>query len=508
MKRTGGRRLWRLVVAAPIAAALIAACGGSSLPGPRPLHLKPFPVRRQAIPTGIHKIKHVVIIMQENRSFDSYFGSYPGADGLPGVAGNPGRVPCTPNPRAIGTRSPQCETPFHDRLDKNGGGPHGILNALADINRGRMNGFIAEAQKGERHCQGAFDPNCGANAATGQTDVMGYHTGADLPNYWAYARNFVLQDHMFESVNSWSLPSHLYMVSEWSALCSAPRDPWSCKDAPQQPEYPPDALRNGSRATPNYAWTDLTYLLYKNHVSWGYYVFTGTEPDCENSGDVNCAPVPQNAKTPGIWNPLPYFDTVQHDQQVGNVQTLSAFFAAARAGKLPAVSWITPTARVSEHPPSLVSAGQTYVTGLINAIMRGPDWKSTAIFLAWDDWGGFYDHVVPPVVDQLGYGIRVPGLVISPYAKPGYVDHQGLSFDAYAKFIEDDFMGGQRLDPRTDGRPDLRPDAREDAPQLGNLVNDFDFNRTPRSPLILPLRPKTDLTEPSKPPQYPFLTQG
>jgi phospholipase C len=146
---------------------------------------------------------------------------------------------------------------------------------------------------------------------------------------------------------------------------------------------------------------------------------------------------------------------------------------------------VTPNDKVSEHPPSRVSAGQAYVTGLINAIMRGPDWKSTAIFLAWDDWGGFYDHVVPPVVDGQGYGLRVPAMVISPYARRSYIDHQILSFDAYAKFIEDDFIGGQRLDPATDGRPDSRPDVRENAPVLGNLIQDFDFKQRPRRPLIL-----------------------
>ena len=117
--------------------------------------------------------------------------------------------------------------------------------------------------------------------------------------------------------------------------------------------------------------------------------------------------------------------------------------------------------------------------------MRGPEWRSTAIFLSWDDWGGFYDHVAPPRVDQNGYGLRVPGLVISPYARKGFVDHQTLSFDAYVKFIEDDFLGGRRLDPATDGRPDPRPDVRERAPQLGNLVRDFDFSQKPRRPLIL-----------------------
>src|SRR5450756_2906813 len=106
---------------------------------------------------------------------------------------------------------------------------------------------------------------------------------------------------------------------------------------------------------------------------------------------------------------------------------------------------------------------RSYVTSLINAVMSGGDWSSTAIFLAWDDWGGFYDHVVPPNVDENGYGLRVPGIVISPYARHGFIDHQILSFDAYDKFIEDDFLNGQRLDPRTDGRPDPRLDVRENA---------------------------------------------
>jgi phospholipase C len=131
--------------------------------------------------------------------------------------------------------------------------------------------------------------------------------------------------------------------------------------------------------------------------------------------------------------------------------------------------------------------------------MKSPDWSSTAIFLAWDDWGGFYDHVVPPTVDVNGYGLRVPGLVISPYAKAGFIDHQTLSFDAYAKFIEDDFLGGARLDPQTDGRPDRRPTVREDASVLGDLQQDFDFSKPPRPPMLLPVHPRTTLIGPETP---------
>ncbi|MGH7734447.1 MAG: alkaline phosphatase family protein, partial [Gemmatimonadales bacterium] len=145
-----------------------------------------------------------------------------------------------------------------------------------------------------------------------------------------------------------------------------------------------------------------------------------------------------------------------------------------------------------EHPPAGVHQGQAYVTSIINAAMKSPDWDSTAIFLAWDDWGGFYDHVAPPAVDQNGYGLRVPGLVISPYARRGYIDHQVLSSDAYLKFIEDDFLGGDRLNPATDGRPDPRPDVRENEPALGNLDQDFDFSQPPRAPVLLATNPPTD----------------
>jgi phospholipase C len=243
-----------------------------------------------------------------------------------------------------------------------------------------------------------------------------------------------------------------------------------------------------SPTPPHYAWTDLTYLLHANQISWAYYVASGTEPDCENNQMV-CTPAPQNAGTPNIWNPLPWFTTMNQDNQLGNIQDISKFNAADRQGSLPNVAWIVPNGDESEHPPSLVSAGQSYVTGLINAIMHSPDWYSTAIFLAWDDWGGFYDHVVPPTVDQNGYGLRVPALVISSYARQGYIDHQTLSFDAYLKFIEDDFINSQRIDPQTDGRPDPRSTVRENVSILGDLAQDFDFNQALRPPFILPTNP-------------------
>jgi phospholipase C len=444
-------------------------------------------LRNYASGRGIHKIRHVVIIMQENRSFDSYFGTYPHADGIPGLAGHRGRVPCIHDPHEA------CVRPFHDREDLNRGGPHESHDARADIDGGRMDGFITHGFKYERE---GSPSECECRGST-HDDVMGYHNGADIPNYWRYAHDFVLQDHMFQPDSSWSLPAHLYMVSLWSARCTSKTDPRTCSSTLDSPGVP--NWRAQSKPTahpPNYAWTDLTYLLHKHHVSWRYYIFKGIEPDCESDASLSCAPVTQGPKTNPMWNPLRYFATVRNDHQLGNIKSLNAFFTAANKGTLPAVSWIVPNQAVSEHPPGLVSKGQTYVTGLINTIMQSPDWKSTAIFLAWDDWSGFYDNVRPPHVDLEGYGLRVPGLLISPYARRGYVDHQVLSFDAYAKFIEDDFLGRARLNPKTDGRPDPRPDVRENARQLGRLIREFNFSQKPRQPVLLPVRPKTDLIKP------------
>jgi phospholipase C len=439
------------------------------------------PARPKSVPLdGIHKIKHVVIIMQENRSFDSYFGTFPGADGIPMDRGEP--LVCSFDPKTH-----KCIEPFHDPHDRNIGGPHDHLNAVHDINHRLMNGFVwQERAVLHRACAFRNDPSC--SVSPDRIDVMGYHDAREIPNYWAYARNFVLQDHMFQPDTSWSLPAHLFAVSEWSAKCSRRGDPMSCVNAIQSPRLPPGAARSSGQH-PNYAWTDLTYLLHKHHVPWRYYVFKGREPDCEDDGAMFCKPKAQSAKTPGIWNPLPWFTDVRQNRQLRNITSVDHFFRAARRGTLPAVSWVIPNDKVSEHPPALVSAGQAWVTTLVNAVMRSPNWSSTAIFVTWDDWGGFYDHVAPPVVDRNGYGLRVPGLVISPYARRGFIDHQILSFDAYAKFIEDDFLHGERLDPATDGRPDPRPTVRENVPILGNVVKDFDFRQKPRPPMLLTTYP-------------------
>ncbi len=528
ISRPAARR-WGLAAAAAflLAAASLAGCTSQppATPGPT------------ASGNGIGKIRHVVVIMQENRSFDSYFGTYPGADGIP--ARNGQFTVCVPDPRSHG-----CDKPYHDPSLVNGGAGHNMSEGVADIDGGKMDGFVTTAEgQPSRGCS-ATNPPTPACLPTSTPDVMGYHDAREIPNYWTYAHDFVLQDHMFEPVDSWSLPSHLYLVSGWSASCTS-TSPDSCVNDPAQgagaagrltlsnlpaafrsclaahgvtkvtrksatkpkviaaataclgyltPAERQQLLGNGGEARQLglYSWTDLTYLLHKHGVPWAYYVQSGIQPDCDDNPDetaAGCAPVAQGAGTPSIWNPLPDFTDVKQDGQLGDIKNLSSFYTAAEQGTLPAVSWIAPTQANSDHPPANIATGQAYVTNLINTIMRGPDWDSTAIFLAWDDWGGFYDHVVPPAVDQNGYGLRVPALVISPYAKQGYIDYQTLSFDAYNKFIEDDFLGGAALNPKTDGRPDPRPDVREDENILGDLASEFDFSQPPRPAVLLPTHP-------------------
>ncbi len=422
---------------------------------------------------GLHKIKHIIFIVQENRSFDSYFGTYPGADGIPRRYGHP----------IVSVNDPttgRCVGPYHAGGFVDSGGPHSVGAFRKDLAGGKMNGFLASAQ-GSLHtfCTRNPDfPDC--TQSFGSPDVMGYKTSQEIPNYWTYAHDFVLQDHMFASNSSWSLPSHLAMVSGWSASCQSAYDPMSCRSNFYQP-----GLRDTNFSGPTFAWTDVTYLLHQAGVSWAYYVADGTQPDCVN-GQMWCTGKALGPGTPSIWNPLPYFTDVTQDGQLGNIQLSSNFYTQAANGTLPSVSWVVPSDLTSEHPPSSIQVGQAYVTSLVNAVMAGPDWKSSAIFLFWDDWGGFYDHVVPPHVNGQGYGFRVPGILISPYARRGFIDNQVLSFSSYLKFIEDVFLGGQRLNPQTDGRPDSRPFVAEKGKLVGDLAAEFDFKQEPHRPVILP----------------------
>ena len=474
-------RRWLTIATAGVVVT-VASCSGSSSTKRHALLYSSKGKKTVVVPNaGLSKIKHIVMIMQENRSFDSYFGTYPGADGLPKDV--TGFSTCLPDPKAK-----TCVKPYHDPNDVNAGSKHSAAASVTSVNGGKMDGFVKVARGGQRSYCAKDDLQNPVCTAGDQFDVMGYHDARELPTYWKYASDYVLQDRMFAPVASWSLPSHLYMVSAWSALCKN-RNVDTCVNNIVGPyvngkkirEQVNAVLQQGKQSPINFAWTNITHLLHQAHVNWGYFIEAGSEPDCADDEAV-CAPVFQTNRTPGIWNPLPLFNDVRNDGELKKIQDLSAFRTAAKKGDLPAVSWIVPDQNDSEHPPASIKRGQAWVKSIVDDIMNGPNWDSTAIFVSWDDWGGFYDHVVPPKPDENGYGIRVPGLEISAYAKRGYIDHQTLSHDAYLKFIEDVFLGGARLDPTTDGRGDARPSVRENAPILGDLSKDFDFTQPPRKP--------------------------
>jgi phospholipase C len=430
-------------------------------------------------------IKHVIIIMQENRSFDHYFGTFPGAVGIPAGA-------CIPdNPSVAGS---PCTAPYHDTYLVNAGGPHTNAAFLFDLDRNRMDGFILSQQKAPRSCTNPTNPICaGLNRGVASKDVVGYHDNREIPNYWTYAQKFVLQDHMFESVANWSWPEHLAMVSGWFASCPT-ANPMSCVPV------------NNVTLHNNLPWTYLPWLLDQYAVSWKYYLGEGPEPDCSN-GQMTCAPYFQTATVPSIWNPIPAFSlftsaVTSNPAYQLHVTKFDTLLLDLKNGALPNVAWIVPNKNVSEHEPYSIKAGMNYVTAIINAVAQSPSANDTAIFLSWDDWGGFYDHVVPPrsLSKTYGWGIRVPGILISAWAKTGSIDHQYLSFDNYNRLIEDLFTNSERLDPLTDGRPDSRPAVTEAITNVrdratnalipvGDLLNEFDFTGAPRPISVLPLVP-------------------
>ena len=468
------RTLVALVLAAMLAAACSPASGesGSTTSSPAGPSPSPGPELTKLEQAQLH-LKHLVFIVQENRSFDHYFGTFPGANGFPMRNGRPSV--CVPDPIAHA-----CVRPYHTSEQLQEGGPHAQRHSELDVNGGRMDGFVRTVVDSPLYCADHRDASRCRDylGPQGQPDVMSYHTAKEIPNYWRYAKTFVLQDRMFAPADSWTLPAHLFLVSAWAARCSDAHDPMSCVSNLELVDQ--FHTMRSHEDVPIWAWTDITYLLWEQGIEWGYYV-----------GDDTCFfdPCPDQGqrRTVSQQNPLPWFTTIRETGQMDRIQDHAKFYKAAANGTLPSVSWVMPYNGVGEHPASgaPIWRGQAHVTHVVNALMKGPDWNETAVFLTWDDWGGFYDHVRPPRVDLNGYGIRVPGLLISPWARAGLIDSQTLSFDAYLKLIEDLFLDSERLNPATLSRPDSRPTVREKASILGDLLKEFDFGQEPLPPLIL-----------------------
>ncbi len=235
-------------------------------------------------------------------------------------------------------------------------------------------------------------------------NTLSYYDWHEIPNYWEYARRFTLCDAFFSSLAGPSEPNHLYTVAAQSG---------GLVNNPGRGIVGEDGV---------YTFTTLAELLQHSKHTWKYY-------DEKN-----------NPKAHSLWNPMPGFKAFANSPELmSHLVSLREFYADAKADRLPEVCWIVPTAADSEHPPADSARGMWHVTGLVNAVMQSPAWKDTVIIVTWDDFGGFYDHVAPPQVDKYGYGPRVPALVISPWAKPGFICHVHYDFTSPLKLIEDHF---------------------------------------------------------------------
>jgi phospholipase C len=357
-------------------------------------------------------IHHFITLMQENHTFDNYFGTYPGVDGIPPST-------CVPiDPRK--GRNP-CFKPFH--IGSNSIAPrdldHSAATARLQYNGGRMDGFISALRR--RNQDGRL--------------AMGYRNGDDMPFYWNLADDYVLYDRFFSSAFGGSYLNHVY----WATA-----SPGGGLD-----RVPDEGLGN---------LPTIFDRLQKAHVSWKFYVQNydaGLNYRTFDSGRF-----PGNRASQVIWVPVLNFARYLDNPAImQHVVDLSEYYKDLAAGTLPEVSYIAPSGP-SEHPPSNLASGQAFVRGLINALMDSREWESSAFLLAYDDWGGWYDHVKPPKVDNYGYGFRVPALLVSPYARQGYVDSTTLDFTSILRFIEDNWG--------------LRPLTRRDA-TAKSIASGFDF---------------------------------
>lgn len=386
------------------------------------------PGRPAGIP-GSQKIQHVVWIIQENHSYDNYFGTFPNADGLP---------PATCLPKMPGSRD--CVKPFHmapsqPLIDLE----HSWETAHAAYDHGTMDGFVW---------------------TEGSPYTMGYYDDRDIPNYWRYAKYYTLCDRFFSSEMTGSSPNHVFTVAAQSGETN------NVGSLAQ--------LRRVMDDDDGFSFASIVKRFTGQHITWKYYVETQALP--QNSAQVNAHlsnlayPDPKNFT---LWNPLPGFKAIrQNPAEMNRLVSQDEYFYDLQHGSLPQVSWLVPDFQDSEHPPEPLAQGMWYVTRLINALMQSAYWKNTVIFLCWDDYGGFYDHVPPPEVDAYGYGPRVPMIVISPFARRHYVSHDTYDFTSVLKFIERRW-NLKHLTPR---------DAR-----ANDMADCFDFDQPAAPPLVIPV---------------------
>jgi phospholipase C len=347
------------------------------------------PADRSSVPIARSPIQHVVEIMMENHAFDNFFGTFPGVIGFPENVSLPNGAGGFVSPYWIsGDSTPDL--------------PHDRASEIADLDGGRMDGFVEEMAK--------------FNSSAPDTP-MGYYNATQIGGYWALAREFVLCDMYFQPVIGPSIPNRLYAIAGGSGGITS--DTWP------------------SGGVELYTIFD---ELSAYGLSWKYYYLPGEGP-----------PIPLYV------SPLRYTPS-----EVANVELETSLPGAIAAGDLPAVTFVDPegSSTLSEHPPQNVTAGEAWSLDLIDSIEASPLWNSTVIFLTWDESGGFYDSVVPPVLDGLGDGFRVPMLVISPYTEHGGIRSESFDHTSVLKFIDQNW-----------GLPYLNARV-EEANSLGSVLDD------------------------------------
>jgi phospholipase C len=382
----------------------------------------------QAAPTALAKagpptttpIEHFVFLMQENHTFDNYFGTRPGVDGIPANV-------CMP---VVRDKPDPCVKSYHlgelGSLDLD----HTAEAFRVQYNGGKMDGFV----------EGVSTQGKDGKLA------MAYYDDRDLPYYWNIADEYVLFDKFFSSSNSGSIRNHMYRVTG-----------------------SPGAAGKTESIPPN-GWGDIPTIfdrLQAAGISWKFYV-ENYDPKITFRSRAATKDIDRGAQV--IWVPLlGYARYVDNPALSSKIVDLDQYYEDAATGNLPSVAFIAPSGD-SEHPPGSVQAGQTLVRTLLTQLMRAPQWNSSAFLWSYDDWGGWYDHVKPPQVDAYGYGFRVPALLVSPYAKRGYVDSTTLDFTSALKFIEHNW--------------NVQPLADRDR-KANTFLDAFDFKSPPRAAVFL-----------------------
>jgi len=402
------------------------------------------------------KIEHVIFLLKENRTFDNYFGQFPGANGITTALDSAGKV--VPLAHAS-------DTNFGCDID------HSMQGADLAWDCGEMDKFDLinfGNPKGATGCDTT-------KAAPYKNHSLTQFTQADIPNYWALAQHFTLGDNMFSALRGPSYPNHMYTVAAQSGGFTlgvgAVNNPgnifstsggWGC-DVPNQTEQ---TLPFGKRVCPVTAtfgthsscWTGVPTLAEEieatGTIDWRYY-----------------APGPGQGGY--VWSIFNAFPQIRNDPtRWAKVVPYTQLLTDLTSNSLQAISWIVFPGGLSEHPPSSVCAGENYTVTVVNALESSPYWCTTALFITWDDFGGFFDHVQPfnqPNVDIYGPGFRVPLIVVSPYARANFIDSHQFDFTSLLRFAEVTFG--------------LKPLTNRDA-GAGTMESVFNFNRVTQ-PLFL-----------------------